>query len=139
MLRRFVAMLSVLWVLSSIASALATPDPSGALPPPFPIWPIPRESKIEQMRLLLTHAVIVVPDGDTRTQAPGRLLAELIEDQFMVVIPVMVGKAPEDKTPIIVGEVSSPLVALGCRSDGSGERDYGQAIPVNRRGKAGCR
>src|SRR5712692_9085639 len=114
MLSRFVTMLSFLWILSPIGSALAMPEPSTALPPPFPIWPIPRESKIEQTRLLLTHAVIVVPEGDTRTQAPGRLLAELIEDQFMVVIPVVVGKAPEDKTPIIVGEVSSPLVATAA-------------------------
>jgi len=135
-------MLSFLWILSPIGPALAMPEPSIALPPPFPIWPIPRESKIEQTRLLLTHAVIVVPDGDTTAQAPGRLLAELIEDQFMVVIPVMVGKAPEDKTPIIVGEVTSPLVAAAAGPSVSqsspGPEGYVVQIGADRAVIAGC-
>jgi hypothetical protein len=80
------------------------------LKPPFPVWPIPREIKLETERLLLTNAVIVVPAGDRKTQIPGRLLAELIADQFMVVLPVVEGKAPEGKTPVFVGEVSTPLM-----------------------------
>src|SRR3989442_3235366 len=98
------------------APALATPatDQLDVLTPPFAIWPIPRESKIERTRLLLTDAVIVVPEGDARAQRPGRLLAELIEDQFMVVIPVVVAKAPEGKTPIFVGEASSKLIATAA-------------------------
>ncbi len=78
---------------------------------PYPIWPIPREVRISDDRLLLTNAVIVVPQGDPRAQFPGRLLANLIADQFHVPIPVTIGKAPEGKTPIVVGEVSAGLMA----------------------------
>ncbi len=84
---------------------------SDATKPPFPVWPIPREIKLENERLLLTNATIVVPAGDRQLQFPGRLLAELIADQYMVVIPVSVGKAPEGKTPIFVGEISTPLIS----------------------------
>src|SRR5262245_53185882 len=67
------------------------------------IWPPPRESKLLEERLLLTDAVVVVPDGDRRSQLPGRLLAELIQDHFGVALPVVVGAAPEGRTPITVG------------------------------------
>jgi glycosyl hydrolase family 20 len=67
------------------------------------IWPPPREAQLTEDRLLLTDAAIVVPEGDRRAQLPGRLLAELIQDHFQVVIPVVVGTAPEGKTPISVG------------------------------------
>ena len=79
--------------------------------PPYPVWPIPRESSIRDERLLLTNAAIVVPEGDSRSQYPGRLLAELIADQFHVALPVVVNKAPDGKTPIVVGEVTSQLIA----------------------------
>jgi hypothetical protein len=62
-------------------------------------------------RLLLTDAVIVVPAGDRRVQAPGRLLAELMEDEFGVALPIAVGEAPAGKTPILVGEAGAPLIA----------------------------
>lgn len=90
----------------------ASPENNNAqLRPPFPVWPIPREIKLEDERLLLTNAAIVVPAGERQLQFPGQLLAELIADQFMVVIPVSVGKAPEGKTPIVVGEISTPLIS----------------------------
>jgi hypothetical protein len=83
---------------------------------PYPIWPIPREAKIQDDRLLLTNAVIVVPEGNTRVQFPGRLLANLIADQFHVALPVAVNKVPEGKVPILVGEVTSKLLAAAAGS-----------------------
>ncbi|HVN78527.1 MAG TPA: glycoside hydrolase family 20 zincin-like fold domain-containing protein [Terriglobia bacterium] len=76
----------------------------------YPIWPIPREARFSDDRLLLTNAVIVVPEGNQKTQFPGRLLANLIADQFHVAIPVAVGTAPERRTPIFVGEVTAKLM-----------------------------
>jgi hypothetical protein len=61
--------------------------------------------------LLLGGAAIVVPDGDSRAQFAGRLLSAQVADQFGVVIPVAVGKAPAGATPLVVGEVASPMVA----------------------------
>jgi hypothetical protein len=85
-----------------VAALLVAAAPRGAAAAAS-IWPIPREAHIVEERLLLTDAVIVVPEGDRRAQLPGRLLAELIQDQFQVVLPVVVGTAPEGKTPIAVG------------------------------------
>ena len=79
--------------------------------PPFPIWPVPREARYGDDRLLLRDAVIVVPKGDPRAQYPGRLLASLLADQFGVAMPVVIGAAPPGATPIVVGEVASTAAA----------------------------
>lgn len=79
--------------------------------PPHAVWPIPREMELRPKRLLLYDAVIVVPQGDEKTQFPGRLLQRMIADQFMVAVPVVVGSAPEGKTPITVGEISNSSIA----------------------------
>ncbi|MGA2631531.1 MAG: glycoside hydrolase family 20 zincin-like fold domain-containing protein [Terriglobia bacterium] len=122
--------------------ALPVSEESGPGSSPVPIWPIPREIKVEQKRLLLTNAAIVVPQGDDRAQMPGRLLAELIEDQFMVVIPVVVGRAPEGKTPVFVGEISSPLIATAAGPSVSkgnpGPEGYWVQIGPDRAVIAGC-
>jgi hypothetical protein len=55
--------------------------------------------------------VIVVPEGDRRLQFPGRLLAELLADQFDVVLPLTTLAPSDGKTRIYVGEVSSPLIS----------------------------
>jgi hypothetical protein len=91
------------------AGAAASSEPPR---PPFPIWPIPREARVADTRLLLTEATIVVPPGDARVQHAGRLLAELIADEFGVAIPVAVGSAPQGRTPIVVSEVSAVAAAV---------------------------
>src|SRR4029453_390495 len=72
--------------------ALAVPPAAGARA--HPIWPVPREARYSEERLLLRDAVVVVPDGDRRAQLPGRLLAEQIADEFGVAIPVVGGGGP---------------------------------------------
>ncbi len=69
----------------------------------FPIWPVPQEARYGDGRFFLADATIVVPEGEARAQYPGRLLAELIADQFGVVVPVAVGAAPTGRRPITVG------------------------------------
>lgn len=91
-----------------------SPAASSPAPPPYPIWPIARESRVSDEPLLLTDAVVVVPEGEGHLQQAGRLLAELIEDEFGVAIPIAVGAAPAGKTPILVGPVSAPLVAASA-------------------------
>ena len=126
---------SVFWA----AQTAQTPERASS---GIPIWPIPRELKLEQQRLLLTNAAIVVPDGDAQAQAPGRLLAEIIADEHMVVIPVVVGKIPESNTAIIVGEVSSPLIAAaagpGVSAASPGPEGYVVQIGAERAVIAGC-
>ncbi|MGE5127581.1 MAG: glycoside hydrolase family 20 zincin-like fold domain-containing protein [Betaproteobacteria bacterium] len=104
-----------------LAPALAPAAPAKAA---APIWPLPREARVLDDRLLLTDAVIVVPDGPPRAQRAGRLLAEILQDQFLVALPVVVGQAPEGRPAIVVGEVGSPEVAArvgasaGCHPEG---------------------
>ena len=113
-MRTLVGGVIVLSLLRAPAAAgAATPvgslgDPSV---PPYPIWPIPQEARYADDRLLLLDAVIVAPPGDARAQYPARLLAELLEDQFGVALPVVTGEAPAGKTAIVVGEAATPLLA----------------------------
>ena len=97
-------------LISLLAAAPAAESPR----PPYPIWPLPRESRYQEARLILTDAVVVVPEGDRKAQWPGRLLAELVADQFGVALPVAVGSAPEGRTPIVVGEASAAAVAAAA-------------------------
>lgn len=121
---------------AGVAPAAESPaaDPAS---PPFPIWPIPQESRYGGGRLLLGDAVIVVPKEDQRAQYPGRLLAELIADQLGVTIPVAVEPAPGGRTPIVVGEIASPLVAAAVQAGGKGavpESAEGYLLDVGERG-----
>jgi hypothetical protein len=116
--RRLAAALVVVLpcVVAAGPSLAATADaPPG---PPFPIWPLPREARFADTRLLLTEATIVVPPGEARAQYPGRLLAELLADHFGVAIPVAVGSAPQGRTAIVVGEVSAGVVAAAAAPAG---------------------
>jgi hypothetical protein len=107
-------------LLPAALVALFAAAPTAAPPrPPYPIWPPPRESRYEEARLLLTDAVVVVPAGDRKAQWPGRLLAELVADQFGVALPVVVGSAPEGRTPIVVGEASATAVTGAAARSGA--------------------
>ena len=110
-------------VLAVLAAASVAP---AAPPAAAPIWPLPREAKVEDDRLLLTDAVIVVPAGPPRAQRAGRLLAELLQDQFQVVLPVVTGHAREGRTEIAVGTASSPEIAaqLGAGTTCPGPEGY---------------
>lgn len=101
--------------LVGVAPLAAAAEPS--------IWPIPREAALVEERLLLTEAAIVVPEGDRRDQFPGRLLAELIQDQFGVALPVAVGSVPTGRTPIVVapgvpGDPGPEGYVLNVEADG---------------------
>jgi hypothetical protein len=121
---------------SEPASDTSPPTQSGV------IWPIPQDAKISKERLLLLNAAIVVPEGPARAQYPGRLLAELIADQFHVAIPVSVGKAPQGSTPIVVGEISSPIVSAAAAKSVTqttpGSEGYALAIGNDGAWIAGC-
>jgi hypothetical protein len=99
----------------------AAPD-AGAATAPYRVWPLPQQAEYAEGRLLLRDAVIVVPEGDRHAQLPGRLLAEIVADQFGVAIPVVVGEIPAGRTAISVGEVSHQQVAAAA------ER-FGLAVP----------
>jgi hypothetical protein len=104
---------------AALVALLAAVPAVGPPRPPYPIWPLPRESRYEEARLLLTDAVVVVPAGDRRAQWPGRLLAELVADQFGVALPVVAAMPPPGRTPIVVGEASAGIVAAAAERTGS--------------------
>jgi hypothetical protein len=102
-------------VFFALPCAAAAAEDAAAAAAAVPIWPIPREARYGDDRLLLHDAVIVVPSGDAREQSPGRLLAEMIADQLDVALPVVVETAPEGSIPIVVGPLSAPVVARAVR------------------------
>ncbi len=114
-MRHVFAALAVV-VLAGVPAAGVDLSPESS---PFPLWPIPREARVADTRLLLTEATIVVPAGDARAQYPGRLLAELVADHFGVVLPVAVGSAPDGRTPIVVGEATAGEVAAAVVRTGA--------------------
>jgi hypothetical protein len=132
---------SLLLATASLLNAESTKEGTYAKLP-YPIWPIPREARILDDRLLLTNAVIVVPEGDSKVQFPGRLLANLVADQFHVALPVTVGRVPEGKVPILVGEVTSKLLAgvAGSTISTSNPGPEGYALDISDQGAwiAGC-
>jgi Glycosyl hydrolase family 20, domain 2/Glycosyl hydrolase family 20, catalytic domain len=100
------------------AARPAVPEVASSEKGPFRIWPIPQEAQYDDTRLLLGEAVIVVPTGDRRTQLPGRLLAEIVADQFGVTVPVVVGEPASGRIAILVGEAGNPLVAAAAERAG---------------------
>jgi hypothetical protein len=118
----------LLCVLAASAAHAVTPSEDR-----YPVWPVPQEATYADDRLLLRDAVIVVPEGDRRVQLPGRVLAEQLADQFGVVIPVAVGAAPAGRIPLVVGDVSQPVVASAVSRAGAAvpEQDEGYLLAVD--------
>jgi hypothetical protein len=112
---RQAALAALAGLLLGGSAEAASPQAAGEAVP-FPIWPLPREARYDDDRLFLRDAVIVVPEGDRRAQYPGRLLAELLADEFGVVVPVAVAKAPDALTPLVVGEVGRDPVDAAASS-----------------------
>ena len=105
------SLISLILAVTVVDPAIGAENEPKLDAPPYPIWPIPQEARYTDGRLFLADADIVVPEGDSKAQFPGRLLAELLADQFHVAIPVVVGKVREGRTPVMVGEASAPLIS----------------------------
>jgi len=125
-----IALISIGVLVALVVSAAVTEYDPWAVPPQ-PVWPIPQQAEYANDRLILIDAVIVVPEGDERAQYPGRLLSELIQDEYMVPIPVVVGKAPEGKTKIVVGEISQSVVAAAAGRGAAPEKAEGYHLRVD--------
>ena len=140
--RRQLAVAAILAVTAALGAAPGLARPAAAAPAhrAAPIWPLPREARVRDDRLLLTDAVIVVPAGAPDEQRPGRLLAEILQDQFQVALPVVVGAAPEGRTPILVGPAAAPAVAAAIGASAACPGPEGYLLRVGDRGAtvAGC-
>ncbi|MFB3879858.1 MAG: glycoside hydrolase family 20 zincin-like fold domain-containing protein [Armatimonadota bacterium] len=65
------------------------------------LWPIPQEITSRDDALSLSQAVIAVPAGARDADiAPARLLADMLADDFGIVVPVIAGDPPVGRTPI---------------------------------------
>ena len=86
---------------------------------PFRVWPIPQEAAYgdgpASPRATPSSSS---PRATAAPSSPGRLLAELVADQFGVALPVAIGEAPPGRTAIVVGEASHPLVAAAAARAG---------------------
>ena len=69
---------------------------------PLPlIWPMPQEIKWREDALPLSRAAVVLPPQAREVDlAPARLFADMVADDFGVVVPMARGEAPAGKIPI---------------------------------------
>jgi hypothetical protein len=118
----------VAWLVAA-GTTVASPERDN---PPYPIWPIPQEARYEDDRLLLLDAEIVVPSGDRRGQEPGRVLAEILADDFGVAVSVVEEATGPGRVPITVGEASSPVVTAATARAASSvpEKEEGYLLDV---------
>ncbi len=65
------------------------------------VWPIPQEMKLREDALALSRAVLVVPPQAREADlGPTHLFADMVADDFGLVVPVVRGEAPAGKLPI---------------------------------------
>ena len=84
---------------------------------PCPVWPIPQEMQLRDDALSLSRAVIVVPEHARDADlGPANLFADMIADDFGLVVPVVRGKAPDGKLPVHIR-------VAGQRGGGRAPRD----------------
>jgi len=66
-----------------------------------PVWPLPQELRLREDALSLANAVLLVPpEAEPVDLAPIRLLADMLADDFGVVVPVVKGEPPKGALPI---------------------------------------
>ena len=81
----------------------------------YPVWPIPQEITLREDALPLSRAVLVVPArGNAEVVRLAQLCADLLADDFGIVVPVVRGKAPAGALPIKIE------IAGGARADTPG-------------------
>ena len=74
-----------------------------------PVWPIPQEMNLRDDCLPLHRAAIVVPaEADDADLAPAQLLADMVADDFGLVLPIVRGKAPSGSIPIEIAIAGRP-------------------------------
>ncbi|MCJ7630566.1 MAG: glycoside hydrolase family 20 zincin-like fold domain-containing protein, partial [Longimicrobiales bacterium] len=66
-----------------------------------PVWPLPQELRLREDALSLAKAVLLVPpEAEPVDLAPIRLLADMLADDFGVVVPIVKGELPRGALPI---------------------------------------
>ena len=66
-----------------------------------PIWPAPQEMKLRDDALPLSRAVLVAPAQAREADlAPLRLFADMIADDFDIVVRIVGAETPQGKVPI---------------------------------------
>jgi len=76
---------------------------------PSPIWPVPQQMTLRDDALPLSQAALVVPLRASATDiAPAHLFADMVADDFGLVVPIARGAAPAGRVPIEVRIAGRP-------------------------------
>jgi hypothetical protein len=88
------------------------------------LWPIPQEMSLRDDALPLSRAAIVAPSGAREADLrPARLLADMIMDDFALVVPVVSGEPPAGKLPVrlrVAGRRGGGRTPAGLATPGEG-------------------
>jgi len=84
------------------------------------LWPIPQELTPRPDSLRLGECVIVLPARADRARAAlAQLLADMVLDDYNLVVPIVRGKAPKEKMPIRIGIAGESGVATPANLPGA--------------------
>ena len=76
---------------------------------PSQIWPIPQQVTWRDEALPLSRAALVLPARASAAEAaPAQLFADMVADEFGVVIPIVRGAAPAGRVPIEIAVAGQP-------------------------------
>ncbi len=68
------------------------------------VWPIPQEMQLGRARIPVEDLVIVLPKQMSEQDAyPAKLFAEVVADHHLITVPIVHGRAPRGKVPVLIG------------------------------------
>ena len=103
-----------------------------------PVWPIPQEMTLGRGRIPVEDLVVVLPQRVSDEDAyPARLFAEVVADHHLMTVPVVRGRAPRGKVPVLIGRAglkytSAAAGSLKVTKTNPGAEGY--ALSVSKKG-----
>ena len=91
-----------------------------------PVWPIPQEMKLGRGRVPVEDLVVVLPRRASEEDAyPARLFAEVVADHHLITVPVVKGRAPRGKVPVLIGRAGLKSTSTAAKRLRVTRRDPG--------------
>jgi len=103
-----------------------------------PVWPIPQEMTLGRGRIPVEDLVVVLPERVREEDAyPARLFCEVVADHHLVTVPVVRGRAPRGKVPVLIGRAGLAFTARAAKALGVTRKEpgpEGYALEVSAKG-----
>ena len=102
------------------------------------VWPIPQEMQLGRGRIPVEDLVIVLPKQMSEQDAyPAKLFAEVVADHHLITVPIVRGRTPRGKVPVLIGRAGPKYTAgaaKGLKVTKSNPGAEGYALSVTKKG-----